>query len=129
MAYLAKNSNICNQFLELEVSFGGKRCLVGSFSPVLFGNSIDIIFICILRYLLVFYTIPTLSLSFSCPSLHSILYLNIPFSSLWIFLLQSPQMFLHNYILFPVPREMLYSLSLWLYIFLCLQNAFGRLKI
>lgn len=45
---LASNLFRCNPFLALEVSFGGKRCLVGALSPLMFdGSNLDFLYICI----------------------------------------------------------------------------------
>lgn len=42
-------SNRCNPFLSLEVSLGGKSCLVRALSPLLFDNSIYISFTYVFR--------------------------------------------------------------------------------
>lgn len=40
-------NNSVTQFLSLEVLLGGLRYLIGLLSPLLFGDSIYILFICI----------------------------------------------------------------------------------
>lgn len=39
---LMTDSTICSSFLALEVLFGGISCLVGTLSPLLFGDSFHI---------------------------------------------------------------------------------------